>query len=328
MIARRLSLRARLTLGTGILAFVLLTVALLFVRLQVSNMLATNDAALARSDLSSFMSDIRSTGRVDDPDTGVLVYVRSPTRSVPIDTLPHELREWVRPRSGGVGTHVVQDHGVPFTVVGRTVTTDNGVWALWAARSGEAAESTLQSLDLVLVIGGVALLAAFVLLSWLLARASLRPVERMRQRAAALGGEPGDGSLPVGPAHDELSQLAVTLNEFVDRIRDSAQREKQVVSDAAHELRTPLAALRMQLELAHRDAGDAAALERELASAEVSAQRLSSLATNLLELARAEQGDQHREATGDQLLDELGAAVDRARLLAVSTGITVSFDAG
>jgi two-component system, OmpR family, sensor kinase len=124
-----------------------------------------------------------------------------------------------------------------------------------------------------------------------------------------------------------LAQLATTLNAFLQRIRASVDREKQMVSDAAHELRTPLAALRTQLELAHDDFDDAAALRGEILAAEDSVGRLSSLAGNLLELARLEQSSPSGIATEDELLEELGVAIDRARLLAVPKNARIVFDA-
>jgi signal transduction histidine kinase len=168
-------------------------------------------------------------------------------------------------------------------------------------------------------------MAAFVLASWLLARAALRPVERLRRRAGELGDSVDADLLPVDSSGDELAQLAATLNAFLQRIRLSVDREKQMVSDAAHELRTPLAALRTQLELAHDDFDDPDALRLEVVAAEASVARLSSLAGNLLELARLEQAPDLGSITGATMAEELAEAVDRARLLAVSRNARIGF---
>jgi signal transduction histidine kinase len=166
---------------------------------------------------------------------------------------------------------------------------------------------------------------AFVVASWLLARAALRPVERLRRRAGELGDSVDADLLPVDASGDEIAQLAATLNAFLQRIRMSVDREKQMVSDAAHELRTPLAALRTQLELAHDDFDDPDALRFEIVAAESSVARLSSLAGNLLELARLERAPELGPVTGATLTEELGEAVDRARLLAVSKDARIGF---
>ncbi len=99
-----------------------------------------------------------------------------------------------------------------------------------------------------------------------------------------------------------------------------------MVSDAAHELRTPLAALTARLELAHRHSGDAPALEGDLTAAERDAARLSALAASLLELSRLDDGaDEHVTSTADELVSELMASVDRARALPEAVTTEVDF---
>ncbi len=148
----------------------------------------------------------------------------------------------------------------------------------------------------------------------------------MRRRAEDLGDGGADGHLPVGPAEDELAALARTLNRFVDRQHENAARERRMVSDAAHELRTPLAALTARLELAHRHSGDAPALEGDLTAAERDAARLSALAASLLELSRLDDGaDEHVTSTADELVSELMASVDRARALPEAVTTEVDF---
>ena len=99
-----------------------------------------------------------------------------------------------------------------------------------------------------------------------------------------------------------------------------------MVSDAAHELRTPLAVLKTQLELAHHDFGDADALERQVGAAEVSVDRLASLASNLLELSRIESHEAAvSTSTATALTDEFMGSVDRARMLALNRSVAVDF---
>jgi signal transduction histidine kinase len=197
---------------------------------------------------------------------------------------------------------------------------------MWAARSEEPTDLALSGLDRVLLISLLVLLAGFAVASWLLASAALRPVARLRTRAETLSVDDQDVRLPIGEARDELAELARTLNDFLDRVSQSTQREKQIVSDAAHEMRTPLAALRTQLELAHDDFGNAAELERQIVSAEWSVARLSSLADNLLELSRLDAGASGAaSASTDELTSELLSAVDRARLVALPRSVEVTF---
>lgn len=325
----RLSIRSRITLGSLAIAALLLFAALLVVRIAVSTILSDADASLAQSDLAAFQKDITANPneRVDNPGTGVLVYVRSPDGAVEVDTLPHDVGIPIAGRAPTNEQYVaLDDEGRQFVVVGRTVPTAAGTWALWSARSTSSNELALEGLGRVLVIGGVVLLAGFGLASWLLATAALRPVGAMRRRAEELAEGQGDGQLPVGTTQDELAALATTLNQFLAQVQASSAREKQMVSDAAHELRTPLAALKTQLELAHGDFGDAAALQRQLGAAEVSVDRLASLASNLLELSRRESQDSGQSRSpAAALVDEFTGSIDRARMLALGTSVTVDF---
>jgi signal transduction histidine kinase len=322
---RRLSVRARLTLGSSLLALVLLTVALVVTRFVVIGMLNDVDTSLARADLAPFRVDIAAgDDRPDAPASGVLVRISSPSGERVVDTLPHELGERLedRPLSGRTQLRI-ESADVPYAVVGETVDTPEGTWTMWAARSAEGTAIAIRGLDVVLAGGGAVLVALFALASWLLARAALAPVERMRRAAAGLPAE-GDAVLPVGHTRDELAQLAATLNDFLGRIRAATTRERQMVSDAAHELRTPLAALRTRLELARAAAASDPSLEVELAAAERDATRLGDLASNLLALARLEQGPPPESTVLSEVRDAIGDAVDRARLLAPGCDIDLA----
>ena len=326
---RRLSVRARITIGSLLVAAVLLAIALLIVRSQVGTILSDADVALAQGDLTSFMRDITAnpTAEVDNPGTGVQVYVRNPAGVVQVNTLAHDINGVIATRAATTEQfEFADDEGRDFIVVGREVSTSAGTWALWSARSISSSELALEGLDHVLVIGGIILLLGFGAASWLLATVALRPVARMRKQADALG-TTLDGELPVGRARDELAALATTLNELLARLRASSAREKQMISDAAHELRTPLASLTTQLELAHDDAGDADALAARLRGAETSAARLAALATNLLELNRLETDNREpASSTSAELTTELMGAIDRARMLGLPQSIDVGFE--
>jgi signal transduction histidine kinase len=321
--------RARITIGSLLIAAVLVTVALLVVREQVGTILSNADVALAEGDLTPFENDITANpvAEVDNPGTGVLVYVRNPAGSVQVNTLPHDVIAVIANRPAATEQFpFTDDEGRDFIVIGREVNTGAGTWALWSARSTSSSELALAGLDRVLVIGGIVLLIGFGAASWVLATIALRPVARMRKRADALGATL-DGDLPVGDAHDELAALATTLNEMLSRVRSSSARERQMVSDAAHELRTPLASLTTQLELAHGDADDAAALAAHLRGAETSVARLSALATNLLELNRLDApGRAAPRATFEELTTETMGAVDRARMLGLSRSVEVGLE--
>jgi signal transduction histidine kinase len=157
------------------------------------------------------------------------------------------------------------------------------------ARSLEPRAESLDHLRHELIIFlSLALLAAS-LGGYALAAGALRPVEALRRRAETVTpGEPG--SLPVPAARDEISRLALTLNEMLERLQAAVEHERRFVADASHELRTPLALLRTELELALRRPRSHDELTAALRSAAEETERLSRLAEDLLLLARADQG--------------------------------------
>jgi two-component system OmpR family sensor kinase len=151
-----------------------------------------------------------------------------------------------------------------------------------------------------------------------LAAAALRPVEAMRRRAARVSAA-RPGRLPVPRGRDELSRLAVTLNDMLARLEAAFEHERRFVADASHELRTPLALLKTELELALRRPRSREELEGALRSAAEEAERLSRLAEDLLLIARADQGGlpirRERFAAGEALATVGGRFATRAREL-------------
>jgi len=157
------------------------------------------------------------------------------------------------------------------------------------ATSQDRAETLASFRDELLIAGPIALVLA-TLAGYALAGVALRPVEAMRRQAAAISGETAGERLPVPQTRDELERLGETLNEMLDRLEDALQRERDFVADAGHELRTPLALLRTELELALRQGGSAEELREALRRSSEEADRLSQLAEGLLLIARSDRG--------------------------------------
>jgi signal transduction histidine kinase len=154
----------------------------------------------------------------------------------------------------------------------------------------EDREEALASLERVLLIGlPIALLLA-ALAAYGVATAALRPVSAMRSEAAEISRLESGRRLPVPQGRDELARLGGTLNEMLDRLERSAERERGFVASASHELRTPLALLRTELELALREGRSHEELREAVASAAAESDRLVQLAEDLLVLARADEG--------------------------------------
>lgn len=160
-----------------------------------------------------------------------------------------------------------------------------------AAASLADLDSTLGQLRRVLLVVTPLTVLAAALASWLALGAALRPVDEMREAAEAIGwsGDPAlaRGTLPVPPTDDELGRLATTLNRMLDRLEASARQQRDFASDAAHELRTPLATLLTELDVA-RAGGSSTDWDTASQAAIAQGHRLSDLIDDLLLLARAD----------------------------------------
>ena len=184
----------------------------------------------------------------------------------------------------------------------------------------------LTTLSELLFIGGPIMLVLTCLAGYALAARALAPVEKMSVQAAHISGAPQGERLPVPEANDELHRLGETLNAMLSRLEDAIARERAFVADAGHELRTPLAILKLELELALESDSPREELQMRLRSVAEEVDRLAKLAQDLLVIARAEQGrmplsKQHIEAQA-----VLSAVADRFATAASGKGRTVELE--
>jgi signal transduction histidine kinase len=327
---RRLSITARITVGSLIIATLFGLVAVAVVRIGVATILHNATVTLLTNDIAPYMADLQTNpaAKLDEPAGGQEIAVIAPDGRIVQSTLPRKLKARL-PHLETFGTEAasVSAGGQQYTVLKKNVVTTAGIYHVIAARNTETTDLILDRLTIALLVGAGIAVVLFGAASWLLARAALRPVSRMREEAEAIADVSSTGLLPVGPANDELAALATTLNDLLTRVRASADREKQMVSDASHELRTPLAVLRGQLELAELDAGDADALLSDIRDSHSTAVRLGQLAANLLELSRIDAGATRGHADWRELTSELAEAIDRARTVGgEDADLSIDFD--
>ena len=138
---------------------------------------------------------------------------------------------------------------------------------------------------LLLAIGGVVLAVATVV-GLRFARTLTEPLSALEKAAAAVGAGDLDARAPVDSGPPEVRALAREFNDTVTRLETLLRSQDEFVADASHQLRTPLAALRLRLENLERDVGEDGRADLDAALAEVS--RLSRLVDGLLALARAD----------------------------------------
>jgi two-component system OmpR family sensor kinase len=202
----------------------------------------------------------------------------------------------------------------------------------------ERAQTLASTLGVEIIGLAVALIASCGAGYWVSGLA-LRPVEELRRRAAAISGDDlihtQRAPLPVSPVTDEVGRLGRTLNDMLDRIgraqaaqRDALERQRRFLADASHQLRTPLAIIKAEVELAQSGTTRGDDLQAALTSIGEETDRLSRLTEQLLVLAAADEQrlSLSRESVklGDLLEEVAGRGRGRAQLQ--SRTITVVSD--
>ena len=189
-------------------------------------------------------------------------------------------------------------------------------------------DDTLDNLVRSFALGGpIAVLLASVL-GYALAAAGLRPVDAMRRRAREVSLTRADERLPLPAARDEIRRLGETLNEMLDRLGRSFERERRFVADASHELRTPVAVIKAELEGALRAGGHDQQVREALVASVEECDHLAQLAEDLLILARSSEGRLPVQAEPLELRDQLDRVARRFTARADERDRSITVDAG
>lgn len=170
-------------------------------------------------------------------------------------------------------------------------------------------------------VGALGLPVLILVLSsamWVVVGRTLAPVEAIRAQTDAITGSALDRRVPEPPHQDEIGRLARTVNAMLGRLQESAERQRRFVADAAHELRSPVASMRAQLEVASdgADAGDVTQLIPDLLDDTFRMQRL---VDQLLLLARNDAAAHapHRSVDLDDIVGAVAADDAHARGVAI-----------
>jgi two-component system OmpR family sensor kinase len=216
----------------------------------------------------------------------------------------------------------------PARLLATPVTRARQPLVLVVGATAENRAETLRSLRTkLLLIGPIALVLATAL-GYAFAGTGLRAVETMRRRAAAISGDEPGARLPVAATGDELQRLGTTLNEMLGRLDDALERERGFVADAGHELRTPLALLRAELDFALHHAEGAEELRDALRVASDETDRLAQLAGDLLLIASSERGRLALRQEPVALGELLDSVRNRFAWRAAENGRELEVDAG
>lgn len=300
------SVRARTTLAaTAIVAVALIVAGFAVVELQQRDLESNVEetARLRAADVASLLEggalpSTLAVRRADEaliqivgPDGGIVA------ASANVAALPPFAVSQRDP-----GAVAVTRHGTlepldddPFVLVARGAAGRDGVYTVIVGASLEGVGHSVAALRAALLLAALPLVAFVGFTTWVVTGRALRPVERIRADVAAI--EASDlGRRVEEPAHrDEIGRLARTMNAMLGRLEEAQARQDRFVADASHELKSPLAAIRSQLEVeAARPADDerAAALRSALEELD----RVEAIVQDLLALQQALERPEDRMA--------------------------------
>jgi signal transduction histidine kinase len=247
--SRGRSLRARITLvSTAIVAAALVIGALVFV-LVLRTVLVTEVGAAAERDLEQIEAEFDSNGTLagfDADDDEILVQVTDSSGALlagsdTLDGRPVPLADDDDPQ-----TVRLPEEDAAYAVA--TGEVDGITFA--AGRTLETVDESVGTVAWLLAAAVPLLMAVVALLTWIVVGRALSPVERMRREVDAVTATSLDRRIRDPGRADEIGRLARTMNTMLDRLDTSQQAQRQFVSDASHELRSPLASLRQYAEVA------------------------------------------------------------------------------
>ncbi len=295
------SVRLRVTvLAAGAFAVVLALAAFILLRVLedalVDDVQSANEAALEVQ-----AARLIASGGVPDGSEMVL------TSAGPAYALPQAGQREVVAFTPGDATTITESSLPPDIMFERTLPSASAEVLGVAGRADEFSVSSLRiggvvlatatSLDNVrdtidttgklLWVLGPALVALVAGLAWLLAGRALRPVHAVTSRVASIGSRSLHERVPVPGSSDEIAELATTMNDMLGRLEAASTTNRRLVSDASHELRTPVAVMRTELEVARLEPGNDWAGTSEVLLDELD--RLQGLIDDLLLLARGDE---------------------------------------
>ncbi|MGO1950525.1 MAG: sensor histidine kinase [Mycobacteriaceae bacterium] len=299
------SIRARVTLGATAFVTVILGVAAVVAVLVLGQILTSSVEEAVEQDLESYSSQIeadpdRAEGALAGIDDDQLVRLdgdgSGSTGTVVNDDEAHQLPELSEADAENEVTREVTVDDDPYLVMAE----DTDAGTLTVARSTEHVQETVNATTILLVIAVPLVIVLVGVVVWIVTGRALRPVERLRRQVDSISAE--DLSRRVDAGDDELGALAATMNRMLARLEHSQAVQRRFVSDASHELRSPLATMRQHAELG-ASYPDATSLQ-ELSEVVVDeGERMQDLVEGLLLLARLDEN--HRPHMEPVDLDDL-----------------------
>lgn len=296
-------MRARLTAAATLVIVVLLSVAAVILVWRVDTALRASTDAIVRRQASDIAAASTGSTRPQIPSSAgtALIQITDASGTVVTSSASIDGEPLAFPITASLPGQVVETRTVavgalddaPYRVAALT-TEGLPTYHVYVGLPLSEAKRSTAELATTLAAGAPLLAAVFAALIWVMAGRALRPVETLRRQAADIPLTDLHRRLTVPETGDELERLGTTLNSLLDRLDRSLSRQRQFVADAAHELRSPVAAIRSQAEVDDHVIGRSAP-----SAVAIEAARLTHLVEDLLALARLDAEPQQRRETLD-----------------------------
>ena len=203
----------------------------------------------------------------------------------------------------------------PYQVTALGASSPEGPLTVLVAVSMQDVEEVVEEAIGTGTLGLILLVVPLSVLLWLAAGRTLAPVEAIRERASAITTENLAERVPEPPRLDEIGRLARTINAMLGRLDRGAAEQRRFLADAAHEMRSPVASLRAQLETIRSGdlTGNSSGDNDEVAGLLAETLRMQALVDQLLLLARSDAGEIRPARVAVDLDDVVSAAVQAQR---------------
>jgi two-component system, OmpR family, sensor kinase len=286
------SIRLRLTLWYGVTFALLIAIAGVAVWWQFEASLRRSMEDSLRIHAEDIESQLTEDGdpmmSLEPPRPGVFAVLMGPGNKI-VDAGPGAPTD-LPPLPTGASVRSLQAGGPAYAFY--AIRLADGRLLITGSSLSEVDRSADRLAELLMVSAGGCAVASLVGGWWLAGRA-LRPIRVLNQGAESIGPADLARRLPISDPDDEIGRLTATLNHLLARIEEGVARERSFLNGAAHDLRTPIAALRMQLDLLLRGDPGPGSSRDALEDARRDAIALGELADGLLGLADAQSAGPH-----------------------------------